>query len=200
MQHFFRRRHIVVSALVLAILAGTVWALGPGRGQPPLPPAATSDPAPTPDRLEPAGVPAGEQSPERAATAAVAAFYTVDYQNYDGWLAGLRSVSTADGYAIVRHSIAPAVWPELQRARTVTPASAVDTRDGGLLLSGNSPIGGPWQIRQVTVRIDSAHLWPTMTSGSFDIRLMLAREDGGWRFVSFVTPEQLAALKGQDRP
>jgi hypothetical protein len=143
---------------------------------------------------------ANANTPEEAAVAFAKAFYTANYADYDGWLAGLKAVSTNDGYAILTKSIVPAVWPEIEKAKTVTPAEAVKSEDAGLVLEGDSQIGGPWQIRNVNVRIDSAHLWPTMKSGDFAAIVMLARQDGQWRFVSFMTPDQIEQIKKGQQP
>ena len=152
----------------------------------------------TPRPTEPQS--ANANTPEEAAVAFAKAFYTVDYADYDGWLSGLKAVSTNDGYAILTKSIAPAVWPEIEKAKTVTPAEAVKAEDAGLVLEGDSQIGGPWQIRNVSVHIDSASLWPTMKSGDFTAMVMLAQQDELWRFVSFMTPDQVEHIKKGQQP
>lgn len=200
MEYRVNRGILLLAAVGLVILAGLAVTLWSAPTVEPFQATAPATLDATPPRVQPAGVPSNNTTPELASAAAATAFYKVDYQAYDAWLASLKTVSTADGYAILRHSIAPAVWPEIQKAHTVTPSSAITAQDNGLLLEGNSPIGGPWQIRTVKVSVDPAHLWPTMKLGTFDVLMMLAQEDGSWRFVSFVTEQQLAALKGTAKP
>jgi hypothetical protein len=144
--------------------------------------------------------PESTTTPEQASVAFVQAFYTVNHGDYDDWLEGLKAVSTAEGFAILTTSIVPAVWPELETAKTVTPAEAVSAQDAGLVLGGDSQIGGPWQIRKVNVQVVPGYLWPTMKSSDFPAILMLARQDGHWRFVSFVTPEQIEQLQKGQQP
>lgn len=143
---------------------------------------------------------ANANTPEEAAVAFANAFYTVNYADYDGWLAGLKAVSTNDGYAILTKSIVSAVWPEIEKTKTVAPGEAVEASDAGLVLEGDSQIGGPWQIRNVSVHIDPPNLWPTMKSGNFTAMVMLAQQDGQWRFVSFMTRDQIEQIKKGQQP
>ncbi len=134
-------------------------------------------------------------TPEKAAVAFAKAFYAVSYTDYEGWLSGLKAVSTEEGYLITEHTLAPSVWPAIEQAQTVTPTEAVQAEDKGLVLQGHSEIGGDWQIREVQVTIDPAHLWPSMTQPTFNAFLLLGQESGEWRFVSFMTQKQIDELK-----
>lgn len=139
--------------------------------------------------------PHSSNEPDAATVAFAKAFYAVNYNDYEAWLAGLKEVSTDEGYAVLTKSVVPAVWPEIEKAKAITPISAIRAEDVGLALEGDSKIGGPWQIRTVKVHIDAAYLWPTMESGDFTALVMLARQNEAWRFVSFVTPDQINQIE-----
>ena len=199
MEVHINRKLIIIVTTLLTILVGAAVVLRLNGGFTPLPTATSVGTRNmTPRPTEPQS--ANANTPEEAAVAFAKAFYTVNYTDYDGWLSGLKTVSTNDGYAILTKSIVPAVWPEIEKARTVTPTEAVKAEDAGLVLEGDSQIGGPWQIRNVNVRIDSTHLWPTMKSGGFTAMVMLAQQDGQWRFVSFITPDQIEQIKKGQQP
>ena len=140
------RKFIIVSTLAIAVIAAVAVALWPGTtfvfstdnnfiGTRPVSTHATSS------------QPEQQKNPDAATVAFANAFYAVNYNDYEAWLSALKGVCTEDGYAILTKSVAPAVWPEIERAKTITPTTAIAAEDTGLALEGASEIGGPWQIR-----------------------------------------------------
>ena len=137
-------------------------------------------------------------APELAAVKFVQAFYAADYRQPNGWLANLEPLATADGYTLLKDSFGPALWVKLTEAQTVTLAAQVKAEDGGLVAEGVSKIGGPWQVRKVTVAIDPSALWPTMKAPTFFANVLLGQQDGEWRFVSFLNDKEIETLvKGE---
>lgn len=196
--HVNRKLVIVIVAVVIS-LGGLIYFLQPSRATPPASGAVTSAMRMATHTFDnPPSV--SSNDPGKAATDFAVAFYTVDYREYEGWLNGLRVVSTDEGYAILLKSIAPVVWPEIQKARTVTAKENVQAKDVGLALAGDSQIGGPWQIRTVQIHIDSDHLWPTMKSSDFSALIMLANQKEQWRFMSFITPDQMDQIRKGQQP
>lgn len=199
MEIHINRKLIIIVTAVVALIGGAAVVLWPNASLTQSPtPATVGTRLATSRPTRPQSVSAN--TPAEAATAFAKAFYTVNYGDYDGWLTGLEAVSTNDGYAILTKSIVPAIWPEIEKAKTVTPATAVQVEDVGLVLDGDSQIGGPWQIQNVNIHIDPDSLWPTMKSGDFVAMVMLAQQDGQWRFVTFMTPDQVEQIKKGKQP
>lgn len=185
----------LVAVTAIFAVAATLWTWSGGSAPTPTPTATTAAATPSVTAATPS-----TNLPEEAAVAFAKAFYTVDYQDHETWLAGLKAASTDDGYTGLTRSVAPVLWPEFEEAQTVTPADAISAQDAGLVLEGVSPIGGPWQIRDVSVKIDPAHLWPTMKTGEFIAQIMLGQQNSQWKFVSFMSPEQIEQIKkGQEQ-
>jgi hypothetical protein len=199
MEIHISRKWLIVMAAIITVIGGLIFLLQPIQTTPPTPGAVTSSVRIATHSFSDI-TPTVTNDPARAAVDFAAAFYVVDNTDYEAWLNGLKTVSTDAGYAILTKSIVPVVWPEIQKAKTVTNIQDIQVADGGLALSGTSQIGGPWQIRSVQVHIDSAHLWPTMKSGDFTALVMVALQNGQWRFVAFITPEQIDQIKKGQEP
>lgn len=199
MEIHISRKWLIVMALIIAVVGGFTFFLQPSQVTQSTLAAATGGER---TATHPSGgvTPTVTNDPGRAAVDFAVAFYVVDNTDYEAWLNGLKMVSTDAGYAILTKNIVPVVWPEILKAKTVTNVQDLQVVDGGLALSGTSQIGGPWEIRNVEVHIDSAHLWPTMKSGDFTALVMVALQNGQWRFVTFITPEQIDQIKKGQQP
>ena len=183
-------RKLIFALVALVVLVAAVIGLRPflaATDLPTLPGAPASPPTP---------LMAG--SPELAAVKFVQAFYAADYREPSVWLANLEPLATADGYALLKDTFGPALWPKLTEAQTVTLVGQITAADAGLLAEGVSKIGGPWQARKVTVAMDPSALWPTMKAPTFSANVLLGQQDGQWRFVSFLNDKEIKTLaKGE---
>jgi len=135
----------------------------------------------------------------QAAARFLRAFYTLDYRQRDQWLAALKSVSSADGYSLLKNLIAPTLWKDVERERTVITADQVSVEDGGLTAEGVSKLTGdtPWQIRRVTVTLAPDVKWPGWTTDSHTTNVLLAHEPDGWKFVMLLSDDQAKMFKTQ---
>lgn len=188
------RKVVIVAVAIIGLLVGATVAITTWHNQ-----SATNSSQRTSVWIHETQEPA-HNKPDEAAVRFVKAFYTADHRDLPAWLASLKPLSTEDGYVLIQRSITPVLWPKLTAARAATDASQVMAADEGLLVEGYSPIGGMWQVRAIHVTVDAQALWPTMKSQTFTAHVMLGQQDGEWRFVSFVTSEQidqLVQLKGE---
>lgn len=126
----------------------------------------------------------------------VRAFYEVDYQQPQAWLARLQPLMTSDGYAFLSQSLRPVLWPELESAQIVTLSKQIRVEPTGAVLEGQSPVGGAYRVQAYRVRLAPSGLWPTMTDGSFTAQVLLAQESGTWKAVMFLDEAQVDLLRG----
>ncbi len=140
--------------------------------------------------------------PDQAAITFTRAFYTVDYRDREGWLAALQPLATASGFRLIAGLLAPATWPRLTTAQTVTLAEQVKVRDEGLRAEGVSAAEqargeaeAGWQIRRLTVTVAEAGRWPTMTAGTFPANILLIQEGGAWKFGAFLSDDDVRVFQ-----
>jgi hypothetical protein len=136
--------------------------------------------------------------PESVSVAFATAFYAVDYREQGAWLDNLKLLMTDDGYKLIEASFLPVLWPQLESAQTITLAGQVMVEDTGLAVEGVSPIGGPYQVRNVDVNIAPEALWPTMQASLFSANLLIAHEGDLWRVAMFMDDAQVEQLKKQE--
>ena len=110
------KKHLFIWLLVVILLASIGFGIYafrrfmPGQEAAPQPVTAASLTTPDDDQLAQAAAVAGAQ-----------AFYTVDYQKgKQAWLDQLCAVSTSTGCAIDQNVFVPALWPQLEAAKTST--------------------------------------------------------------------------------
>lgn len=187
------RRFLIIAAAVVVVIVAValIWPTDADEKMPenvftPIA-EATGAPGATAQDQTPAG-----STPEQATVDFVKAFYTVDYQQKEQWLASLKPLSTADGYVLLETSLAPALWEQFAPAQTVTRADQVQVTDKELLAEGVSKIGGPYQIRRVEVAVAPEALWPTMKTSTFTANALVGQEGGVWKFAMFMNDEQVA--------
>ncbi len=141
------------------------------------------------------------QAPEQAAVDFARSFYTVDYRNQEQWLAALQPQATDAGYVLIETALAPALWPKLTQAQTVTTADQVQVADNGLKAEGESALaGGPWQIRSVKISIAPEALWPAMKAGTFTANVLLVQQANVWKFGMFLADEDVALFAKGKQP
>ncbi len=133
----------------------------------------------------------------QAATAFLRAFYTLDYHHRDQWLAALKPLASVDGYTLLDNMIAPALWPDLEKAQTVVTADQITVEDRGLKADGVSKLTGntPWQIRGVTVTLVAAVKWPGITGRTHATNILLSQENGTWKFVMLLSDDQIKSFQ-----
>jgi hypothetical protein len=91
--------------------------------------------------------------PVQAAEHFMRTFYTADYHDRAQWLARLMPLASDDGYTLLKNMVAPALWPDLEKAQTIVKAEQVTVADRGLKAEGLSKMmdNTPWQIRAVVI-------------------------------------------------
>jgi hypothetical protein len=130
--------------------------------------------------------------PAQAAEQFVRAFYTADYHDRAQWLARLMPLASEDGYTLLKTMIAPALWPDLEKAQTVVKTEQVTVEDRGLKAEGVSKMVGntPWQIRAVTIALAPEAQWPGLADHTHATNVLLSQENGVWKFVMLLSDEQ----------
>ncbi len=129
----------------------------------------------------------------QAATQFLRAFYTANYHDRAQWLAALKPLSSADGYTLLENMIAPALWPDLEKAQTVVTTDQINVEDRGLKADGVSKLTGntPWQIRGVFVTLATDVKWPGLTGSTHATNILLSQENGVWKFVMLLSDDQI---------
>lgn len=135
--------------------------------------------------------------PAQAAEQFMRAFYTADYHDRDRWLARLMPLASEDGYTILKNMVAPALWPDLEKAQTIVKAEQVAVADRGLKAEGVSKMVGntPWQIRAVTIALAPEAQWPGLTDHTHATNVLLSQENGAWKFVMLLSDDQAKAFQ-----
>ncbi len=153
----------------------------PGREVAPQPVAAASVTTPDVDQLAQAAAVAGAQ-----------AFYNVDYQKgKQAWLDQLCAVSTNTGCTMDQNVIVPALWPQLEPAKTNTTVQvAVQEK----VIEQTSPLGDiPQQVWKLNIELSAP--WPVQEQPltSFPALALVMRENGDWKFERFLTVDEVQA-------
>ncbi len=130
--------------------------------------------------------------PAQAAEQFMRTFYTADYHDRDQWLAKLMPLASEDGYTVLKNMVAPALWPDLEKAQTVVKADQITVADRGLKAEGVSKMMGntPWQIRAVTIALAPETQWPGLTDHKHATNVLLSQENGVWKFVMLLSDDQ----------
>ena len=130
--------------------------------------------------------------PAQAAEQFMRTFYTADYHDRDQWLARLMPLASDDGYTLLKNMVAPALWPDLEKAQTIVKAEQVTVADRGLKAEGVSKMVGntPWQIRAVTIALAPEAQWPGLTDHTHATNVLLSQENGVWKFVMLLSDDQ----------
>ncbi len=155
----------------------------PGQG-------TAQQPTPTPSSITP-GV---DQPAQAAALAGAQAFYTLDYRSgQQAWLDQLCAVSTSTGCTMDQNVFVPALWPQLEAAKTVT---TVQVSVQGKVVDQADPLGNaPLQVWRLGIRLSAP--WPVQKQPqtSFQALALVMRENGAWKFERFLTEEEAQALE-----
>jgi hypothetical protein len=138
--------------------------------------------------------PDGDQLAQAAAVAGAQAFYTVDYQNgKQAWLDQLCAVSTNIGCTMDQNVFVPALWPQLEAAKTST---TVQVSAQEKVLDQVSPFGNvPQQVWKLGIQLSAP--WPVQEQPltSFPALALVMRENGAWKFERFLTEDEANALQ-----
>ncbi len=134
------------------------------------------------------------QLAQAASVAGAQAFYNVDYQKgKQAWLDQLCAVSTNTGCTMDQNVFVPALWPQLEEAKTSTTVQvSVQER----LLEQVSPLGNvPQQVWKPTIQLSAP--WPAQEQPltSFPALALVMRENGYWKFERFLTEDEAQALE-----
>ena len=130
--------------------------------------------------------------PAQAAEQFMRTFYTADYHDRDQWLARLMPLASEDGYTLLKNMVAPALWPDLEKAQTIVKAEQITVVDRGLKAEGISKMmdNTPWQIRAVTIALAPEAQWPGLTDHTHATNVLLSQENGAWKFVMLLSDDQ----------
>jgi hypothetical protein len=140
--------------------------------------------------------PDGDQLAQAAAVEGAQAFYTVDYQNgKQAWLDQLCAVSTNIGCTMDQNVFVPALWPQLEAAKTST---TVQVSAQEKVLDQVSPFGNvPQQVWKLGIQLSAP--WPVQEQPltSFPALALVMRENGAWKFERFLTEDEAQALENK---
>jgi hypothetical protein len=138
--------------------------------------------------------PDGDKAAQVAAVEGAQAFYSVDYQKgKDAWLDQLCAVSTSTGCAMDQNVFVPALWPQLEAAKTST---TVQVSAHEKVLDQINPLGDvPQQVWRLDVQLSAP--WPAQEQPltSFPALALVMRENGTWKFERFLTEDEAQALE-----
>jgi hypothetical protein len=115
-------------------------------------------------------------------------FNSMDYRDKSDWLARLRTISTARGYALLENLYVPMTWLAFEQDHRVILPSEVSAIDQGAVAQGPD-----WQVRGVLVSITGQD--EAKGTSSFSMLLLLRQEAGSWKFDSLVTDEEVKQLQ-----
>jgi hypothetical protein len=136
----------------------------------------------------------GDQLARAAAVAGAQAFYSVDYQNgKQAWLDQLCAVSTSTGCTMDQNVFVPALWPQLEAAKTNT---TVQVSAQEKVVDEVNPLGNvPQQVWRLDVQLSAP--WPAQEQPltSFPALALVMRENGTWKFERFLTEDETQALE-----
>ena len=140
--------------------------------------------------------PDGDQAAQAAAVAGAQAFYNVDYQKgKQAWLDQLCEVSTRTGCAMDQNVFVPALWSQLEAAKTST---TVQVSAQMKVLDQVSPLGDvPQQVWKLDIQLSAP--WPAQEQPltSFPALALVMRENAAWKFERFLTEDEAQALENK---
>ena len=185
------KKHLFIWLLVVILLASIGFGIYAFRRFPPGQEAAAQSVAAasltTPD---------DDQLAREAAVAGAQAFYTVDYQNgKQAWLDQLCAVSTSTGCAIDQNVFVPALWPQLEAAKTST---TVQLSAQEKVIDQINPLGDvPQQVWKLEIQLSAP--WPAQEQPltSFPALALVMRENAAWKFERFLTEDEANALENK---
>ena len=138
--------------------------------------------------------PYADQPAQAAAVAGAQAFYTVDYQKgKQAWLDRLCAASTSTGCEMDQNVFVPAMWPQLEAAKTST---TVQVSAQGKMVDQVNPLSNvPQQVWKLGIQLSAP--WPMQKQPltSFPALALVARENGTWKFERFLTEDEANALE-----
>ena len=139
--------------------------------------------------------------PAQATVRFMQAYYTADYRQRDQWLAALKLLASTDGYTLLESMIAPALWPNLEKAQTIVTADQVTVEDRGLKSEGVSKLTGntAWQIRGVVVTLARAVKWPDMPTDTHATNVLLSQENSVWKLVMLMSDDQIKLFQAHPK-
>jgi hypothetical protein len=140
------------------------------------------------------------------AEAAAVAYFTVDFQKPDEWLARFQDISDPDELKVLENVIRPAIWPDLEKGKVETEAAATNSV---LVSSGVDQFHGRrYQIWSVAVKLSAE--WPNRTpnpslvipipwpaSDIAAVGVFLSEVGGEWKFSMFARSEDVVTLAAE---
>jgi hypothetical protein len=140
--------------------------------------------------------PDGDQLAQAAAVSGAQAFYSVDYQNgKQAWLDQLCAVSTNIGCTMDQNVFVPALWPQLEAAKTST---TIQVSAQEKVLEQVNPMGDvPQQVWRLDVQLSAP--WPAQEQPltNFPALALVMCENGTWKFERFLTEDEVNALENK---
>jgi hypothetical protein len=135
----------------------------------------------------------GDRPAQAAALAGAQAFYTVDTSNgQQTWLDHLCAVSTNAGCAMDQNVFVPALWPQLEAAKTAT---TVQVSVQAKVLDQINPLGNaPQQVWRLGIQLSAPWVVQKQPLTSFPALALVTLENGVWKFERFLTEDEAQAL------
>ena len=185
------KKHLFIWLLVILLLVAVGFGIYsfrrflPGKEAAPQSVAAALLTTPDDDHLAQAAAVAGAQ-----------AFYSVDYQKgKQTWLDQLCTVSTSAGCTMDQNVFVPALWPQLEAAKTST---TVQVSAQEKVLDQVNPLGDvPQQVWKLSIQLSAP--WPAQEQPltSFPALALVMRENAAWKFERFLTEDEANALENK---
>ena len=142
---------------------------------------------------------AAPATPEQVATEFVRAYYTVDYRDQQAWLGRLQPLMTESGFALIKTQLAPVIWKTVAPAKFTNSPDQIDAQAAGLAVEGQSqlPETRAWQIQRVQISLRPEARWPSMTSDTALVNVLLERAQAGgdWKVVTTLSDQSVELFK-----
>lgn len=150
---------------------------------------------PTQAFAQSASVPTATSTPDvdreaqAAALAGAQAFYTVNYQDQQGWVEKLCAVSTEIGCSVDRNILVPTLWPGFFKGETAT---TVQTKVLTKVVEQELSSRGNAHAQVWNLQINLSAPWPQQGQPvtQFQALALVIQEKGGWKFERFLTEDE----------
>jgi hypothetical protein len=127
-------------------------------------------------------------------------FYTVDFQKgQQAWLDSLCAVSTQMGCLMDQKVIAPNLWEQFIKAKTITTVQvkAQEKVQEQLASTRGNAFTQVWRLQ---IQLSAA--WPMQQKPqtTFPALALVVKENGAWKFERFLTEEEITVFSQKDGP
>ena len=178
------KRRLLLGLVLIVLLVGLVLGFPMLRQYLPNLALAQSANAPTAT-----STPDADQAAQSAALSGAQAFYTVNYQDQQGWVEKLCAVSTEIGCSVDRNILVPTLWPGFFKGETAT---TVQTKVLNKVLDQELSSRGNAHAQVWNLQIELSAPWPQQAQPvkQFQALALVIQEKDGWKFERFLTEDE----------